>query len=579
MRGHEVNTLPKNLGNKARVAAASALLVLLAACGGAKEDTGETVATLPPAEQPTAEASARFLTQASFGPNQESIDWVRLHGQAAWVRQQLAVPQTPHRNYLDAVAATFVGTDSTLQQSHFRESFWTQALTGPDQLRQRAAFALSQIFVVSFADSNVSSQIRGVGTYYDMLGEKAFGNYRDLLEAVTLHPVMGQYLTMLRNQKEDGKGRVPDENYAREIMQLFSIGLYELNNDGTYKGGTPTETYTHEDIQGLAKVFTGWSWYAGPNLADRTNSRFGGGNGHPDRDWLPMQAYANYHSVTEKKFLGVTIPASAKADAEADLKIALDTLYNHPNVGPFIGKLLIQRLVTSNPSPAYVNRVANAFNNNGQGVRGDMKAVFTAVLLDAEARTYDGMSNSTGKVREPVLRLSSLLRATKATSVKGNYTGIDDTDNPVTRLGQTVLRSPTVFNFFRPGYTPPGSDAAKAGLVAPELQLTNEVSVAGYLNYIRGWISASASRDVQPNWAPFIELAEDVPKLVDRVNLLLMSGQMPEALRAQIVASVEGRTIRKATATNAADVTADKTDRVRIAFMLAMASPDYLIQK
>jgi len=574
-----VNTLPKNLGNKARVAAASALLVLLAACGGAKEDTGETVATLPPAEQPTAEASARFLTQASFGPNQESIDWVRLHGQAAWIRQQLAAPQTPHRNYLDAVAASFAGTDSTIQQSHFRESFWTQALTAPDQLRQRAAFALSQIFVVSFADSNVSGQIRGVGTYYDMLGEKAFGNYRDLLEAVTLHPVMGQYLTMLRNQKEDGKGRVPDENYAREIMQLFSIGLYELNNDGTYKGGTPTETYTHEDIQGLAKVFTGWSWYAGPNLADRTNSRFGGGNAHPDRDWMPMQAYANYHSVSEKKFLGVTIPAAAKADAEADLKIALDTLYNHPNVGPFLGKLLIQRLVTSNPSPAYVNRVANAFNNNGQGVRGDMKAVFTAVLLDAEARTYDAMSNSTGKVREPVLRLSSLLRATKATSVKGNYTGIDDTDNTVTRLGQTVLRSPTVFNFFRPGYTPPGSDAAKAGLVAPELQLTNEVSVAGYLNYIRGWISASASRDVQPNWAPFIELAEDVPALVARVNLLLMSGQMPEALRAQIIASVEGRTIRKATATNAADVTADKTDRVRIAFMLAMASPDYLIQK
>lgn len=574
-----MNALPKNLGNKARVAAAAALLVLLAACGGSKEDTGETVATLPPAEQPTAEAAARFLTQSTFGPNQESIDWVRLHGQSAWVRLQLAAPQTPHRAYLDAVTASFAGTDSTIQQSHFRESFWTQALTGPDQLRQRAAFALSQIFVVSFADSNVSGQIRGVATFYDMLGEKAFGNYRDLLEAVTLHPVMGQYLTMLRNQKEDGKGRVPDENYAREIMQLFSIGLYELNNDGTYKGGTPTETYTHEDIQGLAKVFTGWSWYAGPNLADRTNSRFGGGNANPDRDWMPMQAYANYHSVSEKKFLGVTIPAAAKADPEADLKVALDTLYNHPNVGPFIGKLLIQRLVTSNPSPAYVNRVANAFNNNGQGVRGDMKAVFTAVLLDAEARSYDGMSNSTGKVREPVLRLSSLLRATKATSVKGTYPGIDDTDNPVTRLGQTVLRSPTVFNFFRPGYTPPGSDAAKAGLVAPELQLTNEVSVAGYLNYIRGWISANKDRDVQPTWAPFVELSEDVPALVDRVNLLMMSGQMSEALRTQIVASVEGRTIRKATATNAADVLNDKTDRVRIAFMLAMASPDYLIQK
>ncbi|MET0350106.1 MAG: DUF1800 domain-containing protein, partial [Rhizobacter sp.] len=518
-----MKALPKNLGNKARVAAAAALLVLLAACGGSKEaDSGDSVAALPPAEQPTAEAAARFLTQSTFGPNQESIDWVRLHGPAAWVKLQLTQPQNPHRAYLDVVAASFVGTDSTIQQSHFRESFWTQALTAPDQLRQRAVFALSQIFVVSFADSNLSGQIRGVTSFYDLLGEKAFGNYRDLLEAVTLHPAMGQYLTMLRNQKEDGKGRVPDENYAREIMQLFSIGLYELNTDGTYKGGTPTETYTHEDIQGLAKVFTGWSWYAGPALADRTNSRFGGGNANPDRDWMPMQAYANYHSVTEKKFLGVTIPANAKSDAEADLKIALDTLFNHPNVGPFIGKLLIQRLVTSNPSPAYVGRVATAFNNNGQGVRGDMKAVFTAVLLDPEARSYNTLSNSAGKVREPVLRLSSLLRATKATSVKGNYTGIDDTDNSVTRLSQTVLRSPTVFNFFRPGYTPPGSDIAKAGFVSPELQLTNEVSVAGYLNYIRGWVSASTSRDVQPDWTPFVALAEDVPALVDRVNLLLM---------------------------------------------------------
>ncbi len=237
---------------------------------------------------------------------------------------------------------------------------------------------------MSFADSNVSGQIRGVATFYDMLGEKAFGNYRDLLEAATLHPVMGQYLTMLRNQKEDGKGRVPDENYAREIMQLFSIGLYELNNDGTYKGGTPTETYTHEDIQGLAKVFTGWSWYAGPNLADRTNSRFGGGNANPDRDWMPMQGLCRTTTrCPRRSSWGSPSPQPPRPTPRPSLKLALDTLFNHPNVGPFIGKLLIQRLVTSSSSPAYVNRVANAFNNNGQGVRGDMKAVFAAVLLDA----------------------------------------------------------------------------------------------------------------------------------------------------------------------------------------------------
>ena len=582
----------EHLGKWARARLAVVALAVLTACGGAKDDAAaDSAPELPAAERPSAEAAARFLTQASFGPNAGTIDWVQRHGYAAWINGQMAVPQARHGAYVDAIKQSLAATNGSNTQSHFIESFWAQAVAGNDQLRQRAAFALSQVFVISFADANLSNRIAGVTSYYDMLGEKAFGNYRDLLESVTLHPMMGLYLTSLRNQKEDGRGRVPDENYAREIMQLFSIGLYQLNNDGTYKlnaAGQPIETYTHEDIQGLAKVFTGFSWYAGTTDAARTDRRFQGLDGHPDREWRPMQGYPKYHSVSEKKFLGVTIPAEPRPDPrtepkgqpERDLAIALDTLFEHPNVGPFMAQLLIQRLVTSNPSPAYVGRVASAFNDNGRGERGDMGAVFKAILLDTEARNPNLADPTYGKVREPVLRLSSLLRAFDATSKSGRFLGIDSTDSTVTRLGQTPMRSPSVFNFFRPGYTPAGSAAADANLVSPELQLANEVSVAGYLNYIRGsWLPSSTTRDINPNFTAAAAMAEDVPKLLDHIDLMLMSGQMSPTLRTQLTTAVEGRAIPRATATNQRDVDNAKLDRVRIAVLLAMGSADYLIQK
>lgn len=563
-------------GSRIRAAAAAVLIAVLTACGGEKEDSAPAANDVPENSQ----EAARFLTQATFGPTLTEIEALKSTGYSRWIDRQMAAPRTPHRAYIDRMAADLAASENTISQTHFRESYWAQALSGQDQLRQRAAFALSQIFVVSFVDSTLQNQVRGVTSYYDMLGEKAFGNYRDLLESVTLHPMMGLYLTSLRNQKEDDKGRVADENYAREIMQLFSIGLYELNADGTTRGPTPIETYTHDDIKGLAKVFTGWSWYAGPNLADRTDRRFTGGDGHLERDWRPMQAYNKFHSVSEKKFLGLTIPASGTADAEADLKLALDHLFKHPNVGPFFGKLLIQRMVTSNPSPAYVGRVAKAFNDNGRGVRGDLAAVFKAVLLDPEARQYAEGDEQYGKVREPLLRLSGLLRAFNARSTSGRFTGIDNTDSSTSNLSQTVLRAPTVFNFYRPGYVPPNSAAASAKLVAPELQLSNEVSVAGYLNYIRSvWLPASPNRDIQLDFSAEAALADDAGKLVDRIDLLLMSGQMSDALRSEIIAGVNGRAIPAATATNQAQVEAAKLDRVRIAIALTMASPDYLIQK
>jgi uncharacterized protein (DUF1800 family) len=563
-------------------------LAALAACGGGGggSQTAEVVADpSTPSPTPTtplaAPDAARFLAQATYGATENDITSLQTTGVDAWLSRQFTKPQLPHRIYMDRAASDLSAVGGRLSSTQFRESYWAQAITADDQLRQRAAFALSQIFVISTADSNLANQPRGVTTFYDMLGEKAFGNYRDLLESVSLHPMMGIYLSSIRNQKEDAAtGRVPDQNYAREIMQLFSIGLYELNLDGSLKGGgTPIETYTVEDIKGLAKVFTGWSWYAGPAIADRTNRRFMGSDAHPERDWRPMQAYNQFHSVSEKKFLGTTIAATTVANTEGDLKTALDQLFNHPNVGPFLGRQLVQRMVTSNPSPAYIGRVAAAFNNNGAGVRGDMKAVFKAILTDVEARTFSPTSTSYGKVREPILRLSHFLRAFSATSTSGQFSGLDNTDDIANSLGQTPMQAGSVFNFYRPNYVPPNSTAAAQGLVAPELQLSNEVSVAGYRNYLSNWLMPRSDRDIVPNFSSELALADNPGALVDRLNLLLMSGQMEAGMRTRIVDAVTDRVLPAVSATNATDVANAKRERVSIAVLLIMASPDYLVQK
>jgi uncharacterized protein (DUF1800 family) len=508
--------------------------------------------------------AARFLAQATFGADDRSIADVVAGGYSGWLEAQFAKPQSLHRAYLESVI------DPAQPQQAFRnavlDSFWTQAITGADQLRQRVAFALSEIFVVSQLSAPVNQRPRGLADYLDMLGREAFGNFRSLLERVSLHPIMGLYLSHLRNQKEDpATGRVPDENYAREVMQLFTIGLYQLNPDGTVRldgRGQKIPTYTNDDVMGLARVFTGFSW-AGP---DTSNQRFFGGRADPDRDVLPMQAYPQFHSMAEKRFLGVVIAAGT--GPTDSLRVALDTLFNHPNVGPFFGRQLIQRLVTSNPSPAYVRRVAAAFDNNGRGVRGDMKAVLRAVLLDPEARGDRSAADPAfGKLREPVLRLSAWARAFKATSANGDYR-IRDTSDPSTRLGQAPLRSPSVFNFFRPGYVPPNTAIAAAGLVAPEFQITGETSVAGYLNYMRSVISVGAGGDVRSSYADELPLAADPQKLVERVELLLTGNQLSTSTRTAI---------RDAVAAIRADGSNAALNRVRLAVFLVMASPEFLV--
>jgi uncharacterized protein (DUF1800 family) len=568
-----VDESPPGTAAERNVAALLFVAATAAACGGGSDSPAPAPVPAPPPPPPTisqAEA-ARFLTQATFGPTEATIQSVIALGYGGWIDDQFSKPRALHRTYLEqAIAAGDPAAPENTYRNHVMDTFWTQAITGEDQLRQRIAFALSQIFVVSQANADVNNRPRGLADYLDLLGTHAFGNFRTLIEAVSLHPIMGLYLSALRNQKEDpATGRVPDENYAREVMQLFTIGLYQLNSDGTLKrdgSGNPIPTYGNADVQGLAKVFTGWSW-AGP---DTTNTRFFGGNADPNRDVTPMQAYPQFHSTSAKTFLGVTLPANTPA--VPSLKTALDALFNHPNTAPFFCRQLIQRFVTSNPSPAYVARVAAAFADNGAGVRGDMKAVIRALLLDAEARSASNAAQpSWGKLREPVIRLANWARAFGATSVSGNYM-IRNVADPSTALGQNPLRSPSVFNFYRPGYVPPSTAIATAGLVAPEFQITGETSVAGYLNFMRNAVTSGVGTgtDVRATYTQEVALAGNPDQLIDRVKLLLTAGQMTDATR---------NAIRDAVATIATSATNAALNRARLAIFLTLASPEFIVQK
>ena len=571
-----------------RVVAAAALGVL-AACGGSSGG-----GTAEPADLPATRAeAARFLTQATFGPTEGEIERVMAIGYAAWIAEQLALPQTLHRATWDADNAAIKAADASRSAGSRQvlDSFYQQALHGEDQLRQRVAFALSQIFVISTQDSNVGNVMRGVPAYLDMLGKHGLGSYRRLLEQVARSPVMGVYLSHLGNMKEDAaRGRVPDENFAREVMQLFSIGLYELDPDGSARlggDGKPIETYGAADVSGLARVFTGWS-YNGPDTADSRFYGWGSEYQDPARHITMMQGYSQFHSLAEKKFLGKKVAAQTRAEPEASLKVALDTLARHPNVGPFIGRQLIQRLVTSNPSPAYVRRVAAAFDAGGSE---NMAAMVRAILLDPEARDPALAADPAyGKLREPVLRLTALLRAFPVSSDSGKYL-IGSTSDNGTQLGQAPLASPSVFNFYRPGYVPPNTRAAAAGLVAPEMQITHETTVAGYANYMRYGIQYgfgqygedwSAKRaDVQIDFSAEIALAGHPRKLVGQVALRLLGRDAPEALLDEIAPAVASIEIpaKQPGGSNQEAIDAARKNRVLTAVLLTLVAPEFLVQK
>jgi uncharacterized protein (DUF1800 family) len=549
----------------------------------------------PPVPLVSPEDASRFLAQATFGATDADIHHLSKIGYTAWMNEQFNISPTLHEPVVEQAlvvnnppcavgdvkcnAALFVQNDA--DDAYLEGSFWQQAMSGSDQLRQRVKYALTEQMVVSSQDFALAEMPRGMANYYDMLGADAFGSFRQLLEDVTLNPMMGQYLSVMGNDKGDAT-RDPDENYAREVMQLFTIGLYQLNPDGTQKldpTGQPIPTYSNVDVMGLAKVFTGFSW----NIpGDQSNTAWsnccvyvGAGFGE---DVLPMQSFPNHHSTEEKDFLGVTIPSQSNPDPAGDLKIALDTLFNHPNLPPFVCKQLIQHLVTSNPSPAYVGRVSAVFQDNGASVRGDMKAVLTAILLDDEARNSSAASSNPqyGKVREGLIRYVEWARAFTAQSRNGAY-NLGSTEDPIYGLGEMSLRSPSVFNWFAPGYVPPGTSIAKAGLLAPEMGMTDVSTVVGYLNYMQSAIGAGATTgpDVFSNYSTEIGLASTPDQLLDRINLLLMAGEMDGTLRSQILSAVNSIAIPAGDqdAINAALAT-----RVKMAIFLTMASPSFSAQ-
>ena len=586
-----------------------ALSLLLAACGGGGGGggSGETAAAPAPppvaVEKPATRAeAARFLTQATFGPTDADINRVMTVGYAAWIDEQMALPAVSHRSHVEARDAEIKAADATKSagQDQVFETFWKQALTGPDQLRQRTVFALSEIFVISMVEDNVAMNPRAVAAWLDMLGSDGLTTYRQVLESVSLHPMMGTYLSHLKNQKADPRtGRVPDENYAREVMQLFSIGLVELNEDGSARtaGATASalDTYTPADISGLARVFTGFS-YACPAWPDN-NCFFSGisnGNSDPDRSFKAMLGYPQYHSTEEKRFLSAVIPVQTTSDPKASLRTALDALAAHANVGPFIGRQLIQRLVTSNPSPAYVRDVARVFANNGSGVRGDMKAVVKAVLMHAEARQR---SDTSGKVREPVLRLSAFMRAFPHTSDTGAFK-VGSTDSSATALGQSPMRSPSVFNFYRPGYVSPGSGAASRSLVTPEMQIAHETSAAGYVNFMRDNVASGVGqfngtvagvvrnrRDLQGDYTAELAASTDAAALVDlvlgKLTYGFTTGNTTAALRTEIVNAVGTIAIPALNANLGNQTSVDNAKRARVnaAVLLVLAAPEFQVQQ
>ena len=510
-----------------------------------------------PTGAPGQAGAARFLAQATFGPTQAEVDALATSSYSAWLTTQMALPFTSHRTAALADLAAYGGnSDGTMNASNRQAAWFKTVLTAPDQLRQRVAFALSELFVVS--DVSIA-QPEGLANYYDLLGNDAFGNFRTLLEDVTLSPIMGNYLSSLRNAKATATTS-PDENYAREVMQLFTIGLNQLQPDGTLKldnTGLPIPTYDQTTITEMAKVFTGWAYPSTNANAFRSA---------PANYFAPMQLFPAFHDTTAKYIVnGVVLPANQSGTT--DLAQTLDALFNHPNTGPFIARHLIQRLVTSNPSPAYVYRVAQVFANDGTGTRGNLGAVVRAILTDYEARSTAMLGNAGyGKLREPLLRLTNILRSFSASSTGGRYT----ITNPENSLGQAALRSPTVFNFFHPDYVLPGALATN-GLVAPEFEITNATTTISVPNYLRGFIFFSASptaTTITLNLAAEQTLAATPSAQVDHLNAVLCGGNLPTATRDRIV-----------TALNALPTSTTTLERAQTAILLVATSPAGAVQK
>lgn len=502
-------------------ASATGTLSLIAANGSAAS-APLTVQVGNPNALVSAAAARRFLEQAAFGPSPADAANVQALGFQGWINQQLAMPAVS--NYNAQLANS---------QGGMREQFMTNAVMNPDQLRQRVAFALSQIFVTSF---NTIIWNGSMAPYEQMLINDAFSNYRQILGDVTLSPTMGQYLNMANNaQANPSSGTVANENYAREVMQLFSVGTVLLNPDGTPQldgNGLMIPTYTQATIAETARVFTGWTY-----LPSQGQPLAWGDYINPAG---PMQPWPAEHDMGSKVLLsGYQEPAGLSP--RQDLDNTLDNIFNHPNVGPFVGKLLIQHLVKSNPSPAYVSRVAAAFNNNGSGVRGDMQAVVTAILLDPEARANDNGGNDQpgdGHLQEPALFIAGIYRAFGGAMTTQNYFGWD-----LGNLSEDIFNAPSVFNYFSPTFMPPGNT-----FLGPEFQIDTPDSAVYRANMVAN-IFSSWSNPVlnygpgtNIDVTPYQSLAPTPALLVAALDLTLTHGTMPAAMKQDIVSAVTADT-------------------------------------
>lgn len=490
-----------------------------------------------PTPTPTAQLQAvRFLRQATWGPNEALITSVKTNGMASFVDAQLAAAPSQYPDML-----------LTQSVEYLEEHFFRLAMTGDDQLRQRTAWAWSMIFVVS---ADKVDNARAMVPYAKLLSDNAFGNFYDLMRAVTLNPAMGQYLDFVNNGKEDpASGIKPNENYSRELMQLFTIGLVKLNQDGTPildTQGQPIPTYGQSDVKDLARAFTGWTYN------DNLPGKPGGFHFYEDNLGLPLEDVnpPTVHDMGAKTILGQTIPAGGST--VADLDAALRIIFNHPNVPPFICKQLIQHLVTSNPSPTYVRDIAQVFINNGQGVRGDIKAVVRAILLHPEAQT----PNAAGaKLQEPVLYISSVLRALEANVADHPFMS-DFSD----AMGQKIYYAPSVFNYFSPAYRVPGT-----ALTGPEFQIySNSLSMVR-ANFAAQLVSNRFGADVAIDYTPFTALASNPSALLDKISNLFMGGLMPTDMRTQITTAMQSA--------------GSNLDKVRTAIYLTITSPQYQVER
>jgi uncharacterized protein (DUF1800 family) len=480
------------------------------------------------------------LTQATFGPTKTEIDAVASHGIETWIEEQFDAPKSHHRAQTLAIFNADdnarIENGAELPWSGHRYAAWSEiALHGKDQLRQRVAFALSQLFVISDKSALDNSHL-DIATYYDGLADYAFGNYRDLLEFVTLSPAMGVYLNMLGNEKPDEDNNIrPDENFAREVMQLFTIGLDELHLDGSLKiqDGQPIPTYDIDTVKAYAHVFTGWHFYGTTyNTWD---------NWWQNRNFRnQMVLVPEYHAQDVRKALLNGVVVEAGTDGERAMQMALDSLFEHPNVGPFVARHLIQRLVTSNPSPDYIARTAQVFNDNGAGERGDLGAVVKQILLDEEARQpLADQAPEFGKIKEPLIRGIQMIRAF----------GIYEPNTPKPQwydyvFNQSPLSSPSVFNFFSDSFTPAG-ELNEMGLVAPELEIINDTYMVRNSNHAAWWsmwtpstqeIDAGHERAMTIDFTPFISMLQNDPaELLDYLDLVLLSGGMNDTMREAIL--------------------------------------------